>query len=90
MMQKVLPSIIQFVEGTIKMPDYLRQQLPDLFPEVVDNVLPKMLPEITPRYVPIRSNSCGNDRLARSSGLTTIGNCRDGPGGLSLAVFLLP
>lgn len=43
----------RLVEDTIEMPDYLRQQLPDLFPEVVDNVLPKMLPEITPRYVPI-------------------------------------
>jgi hypothetical protein len=35
------------------MPDYLRNQLPDLFPEVVDNVMPKMLLAITPKYVPI-------------------------------------
>jgi hypothetical protein len=53
MMPKVLPHLIRLVEDTIAMPDYLRRQLPDLFPEVVDNVLPKMLPEITPRYVPV-------------------------------------
>jgi hypothetical protein len=53
MMPKVLPHLIRLVEDTIAMPDYLRRQLPDLFPEVVDNVLPKMLPEITPKYVPV-------------------------------------
>jgi Fe-S oxidoreductase/FAD/FMN-containing dehydrogenase len=53
MMPKVLPHMIRLVEQTIPMPDYLRNQLPDLFPEVVDNVMPKMLPEIAPRYVPI-------------------------------------
>jgi hypothetical protein len=53
MMPKVLPHMIGLVEGSIEMPDYLRNQLPDLFPEVVDNVLPKMLPQITPKYVPI-------------------------------------
>ena len=45
--------LIALVERTIDMPDYLRNQLPDLFPEVVDNVMPKMLPQITPKYVPI-------------------------------------
>jgi Fe-S oxidoreductase/FAD/FMN-containing dehydrogenase len=53
MMPKVLPHMIQLVEQRIPMPDYLRNQLPDLFPEVVDNVMPSMLPEIAPRYVPI-------------------------------------
>ncbi len=53
MMPKVLPHMIQLVERTIDMPDYLRNQLPDLFPEVVDNVMPKMLGQITPKYVPI-------------------------------------
>ena len=38
MMPKVLPHMIRLVEQTIEMPDYLRNQLPDLFPEVVDNV----------------------------------------------------
>jgi hypothetical protein len=52
-MPKVLPHMIRLVEQTIEMPDYLRNQLPDLFPEVVDNVMPKMLPQITPKYVPI-------------------------------------
>ena len=33
--------------------EYLRQQLPDLFPQVVGNVLPKMLPELTPKFVPV-------------------------------------
>ncbi len=53
MLPKVLPDMIHLVEQTIPMPDYLRNQLPDLFPEVVDNVMPKMLPEVTPKYVPI-------------------------------------
>jgi Fe-S oxidoreductase/FAD/FMN-containing dehydrogenase len=53
MLPKVLPNMIRLVEQTIPMPDYLRNQLPDLFPEVVDNVMPKMLPEVTPKYVPI-------------------------------------
>src|SRR6266496_1305112 len=53
MMPKVLPHMIQLVERTIEMPDYLRQQLPDLFPQVVDNVMPKMLSRITPKYVPV-------------------------------------
>jgi hypothetical protein len=52
MMPKVRPHMIRLVEQTIEMPDYLRNQLPDLFPEVVDNVMPRM-PQITPRYVPI-------------------------------------
>src|SRR5205085_6810751 len=42
MLPKVLPDMIALVEQTIDMPDYLRSQLPDLFPEVVDNVMPKM------------------------------------------------
>ena len=46
-------ALRSLVEQTIDMPDYLRSQLPDLFPEVVDNVLPKMLPMITSKYVPI-------------------------------------
>jgi hypothetical protein len=53
MMPKVLPHMIDLVEQRIPMPDYLRNQLPDLLPEVVDNVMPKMLPEVAPRYVPI-------------------------------------
>jgi hypothetical protein len=52
MLPKVLPQMIHEVEAQIDMPDYLRRQLPDLFPEVVDNVLPKLLPQITPKYVP--------------------------------------
>ena len=53
MMPKVLPHMIRLVEQRIPMPDYLRNQLPDLFPEVVDNVMPHMLPEVAPKYVPI-------------------------------------
>jgi Fe-S oxidoreductase/FAD/FMN-containing dehydrogenase len=53
MMRKVLPDMISLVEQRIPMPDYLRNQLPDLFPEVVQNVMPKMLPEIAPKYVPV-------------------------------------
>jgi hypothetical protein len=32
MMPKVLPHMIRLVESSIEMPDYLRNQLPDLFP----------------------------------------------------------
>jgi Fe-S oxidoreductase/FAD/FMN-containing dehydrogenase len=53
MMPKVLPHMIQLVEQRIPMPDYLRNQLPDLFPEVVDNVMPRLLPEVAPKYVPV-------------------------------------
>jgi cysteine-rich protein len=53
MMAKVLPHMIALVQRNIEMPGYLRNQLPDLFPEVVDNVMPKMLPTIAPRYVPV-------------------------------------
>jgi Fe-S oxidoreductase/FAD/FMN-containing dehydrogenase len=53
MMPKVTPDLVRLVEDSIEMPDYLRQQLPDLFPEVVDNVMPQLLPEITPKYVPV-------------------------------------
>ncbi len=53
MMPKVLPHMIRLVEQRIPMPEYLRNQLPDLFPEVVDNVMPKMLPEVAPKYVPV-------------------------------------
>ena len=40
MMPKVLPQMIRLVEESIEMPEYLRSQLPDLFPQVVDNVMP--------------------------------------------------
>jgi len=53
MMPKVMPHMIRLVEGQIPMPDYLRNQLPDLFPEVVDNVMPRLLPEVAPKYVPV-------------------------------------
>jgi Fe-S oxidoreductase len=53
MMPKVLPHMIALVEQRIPMPDYLRNQLPDLFPEVVGNVMPAMLPEVSPKYVPL-------------------------------------
>jgi Fe-S oxidoreductase/FAD/FMN-containing dehydrogenase len=56
MMPKVLPDMIRLVEQRIPMPDYLRNQLPDLFPEVVNNVMPHMLPEVAPRYVPVLFN----------------------------------
>ena len=52
-MPKVLPDMIHEVEAQIAMPEDLRRQLPDLFPEVIDNVLPKMLPQIAPKYVPV-------------------------------------
>lgn len=32
---------------------YLRNQLPDLFPEVVDNAMPTILPEVAEEYVPV-------------------------------------
>jgi hypothetical protein len=53
MMPKVLPHMIRLVERQIPMPDYLRNQLPDLFPEVVHNVMPGLLPEVAPKYVPV-------------------------------------
>ena len=53
MMPKVLPALIDLVDRSIEMPEYLRGQLPDLFPGVVDNVMPKLLPEITPKFVPV-------------------------------------
>jgi heterodisulfide reductase subunit B len=53
MMPKVLPHMIQLVERQIPMPDYLRNQLPELFPEVVKNVMPRLLPEVAPKYVPV-------------------------------------
>lgn len=52
MLPRVLPHMIARVERTIDMPDYLRRQLPDLFPEVVARVMPTMLPEIAPRCTP--------------------------------------
>jgi Fe-S oxidoreductase/FAD/FMN-containing dehydrogenase len=53
MMPKVLPHMIRLVERQIPIPDYLRNQLPDLFPEVVDNVMPRLLPDVAPKYVPV-------------------------------------
>ena len=38
------------------MPDYLRDQLPDLLPEVMDNVLPTMLPEVASDTCRFESN----------------------------------
>ena len=53
MLPRVLPHMIHLVEQRIPMPDYLRNQLPDLFPEVVNNVMPQLLPEVAPKYVPV-------------------------------------
>jgi hypothetical protein len=52
-MPKVLPHMVQLVERRIPMPEYLRNQLPDLFPEVVAKVMPRPLPEVAPKYVPV-------------------------------------
>ena len=53
LMPKVLPHLINLVEENIAMPEYLRLQLPDLFPQVVDSVFPKLLPDIPPKFVPL-------------------------------------
>ena len=48
MMPKVLPTMLERVGAAVPMPNYMREQMPDLMPAVVDNLMPKMLPDVVP------------------------------------------
>ena len=51
-MPKLMPDMIAAMENIVPMPDYMKEQMPELMPEVMGNLMPKMLPEVIPHFMP--------------------------------------
>ncbi len=51
MMTKVMPAIIERVNDSIKMPDYMAEQMPLLMSKLMENLMPKMLADVMPLVI---------------------------------------
>jgi hypothetical protein len=47
-MPKVMPDMLAAVEKRVPMPDYMKEQMPDLLPMAMNHLMPKMLPAVVP------------------------------------------
>ncbi|OMH40937.1 FAD-binding and (Fe-S)-binding domain-containing protein [Desulfurobacterium indicum] len=52
MMPKLLPIFLKGMEERIPMPDFLKEQMPDLMPEVMKNYMSGYLPQIIKYFMP--------------------------------------
>jgi len=47
-----MPVMLERVADLIPMPDYMREQIPELMPKVMDSLMPHMIGDVVPLVTP--------------------------------------